>query len=439
MTKPESKLDQLLRQRAEIDELLRRQQTPITVLFTDIVGSTSYFDQYGDTAGMMMLQRHEDVATKAVEEFGGRTIKNIGDSVMAEFPDPLSAVRAAIEIQRRLLSMNGTLAERDRLQLRVGINHGIGFRQEGDIYGDVVNTASRIMKKTGPAQIMVGRAVRDTLAADPSVRINALGEVTLAGKEGKESIFEVVWTETGVYADLRKNVTSALRRGDLVAPGVNVSDLAEPVAPAVAQPTAAAATMLDPTQGAASAPSEARTVATPWGTPPPGVTPADASAMSNATPSSSISLESRYELMDQLGAGGMGLVYKARDRETGDLVALKMLRPEVAENVKGMARFKNELRIARRITHKNVCRIYEFNRTPTTAFISMEYVEGESLRHVLAHQGALPVARAVEITRQMCAGLREAHAQGVVHRDLKPENVMIDPAGVVKIMDFGIA
>src|SRR3972149_3233555 len=106
MSQPESKLDQLLRQRAEIDDALRRQQTAFSVLFTDVVGSTSYFEKYGDIDGMAMLSRHETLARKCIEGRGGRVIKNMGDSVRADFPDAATAARAAVEIQRRLLRMN---------------------------------------------------------------------------------------------------------------------------------------------------------------------------------------------------------------------------------------------------------------------------------------------------------------------------------------------
>ncbi|MBI3900427.1 MAG: protein kinase [Gammaproteobacteria bacterium] len=150
-------------------------------------------------------------------------------------------------------------------------------------------------------------------------------------------------------------------------------------------------------------------------------------------------LAGRYELLGEIGAGGMGRVYRARDRETGEILALKTLKPELAADPGMSERFKNELRLARRITHKNVCRIYDFNRTDALAFITMEYVEGETLRALIDRSGPLAPSRAIAIALQICAGLREAHAQGVVHRDLKPENVMIAKSGVVKLMDFGIA
>jgi len=151
------------------------------------------------------------------------------------------------------------------------------------------------------------------------------------------------------------------------------------------------------------------------------------------------SLRERYDLLGELGRGGMGIVYRARDRETGDTVALKVLKPEIAARPELIERFKSELLLARKITHKNVCRVYELNRFGAVSAISMEYVEGESLRAVLERYGGVPLRRGLEWAGQVCAGLAEAHAQGVVHRDLKPENILIDRKGQAKIMDFGIA
>jgi Protein kinase domain len=150
-------------------------------------------------------------------------------------------------------------------------------------------------------------------------------------------------------------------------------------------------------------------------------------------------LAQRYDILGEAGSGNMGNVYKARDRETGETVALKLLKPEIASDQAMMERFKNELLFARKITHKNVCRVYEFNRLSGIAYTSMEFVEGESLRSVLNRFGGLPLRKGIDLVLQVCSGLKEAHAQGIVHRDLKPENVMIDAQGNVKIMDFGIA
>ncbi len=150
-------------------------------------------------------------------------------------------------------------------------------------------------------------------------------------------------------------------------------------------------------------------------------------------------LATRHEVLDSLGEGGMGLVYRVRDRETNEILALKLLRPEIARDPAMMERFKDEIRLARRITHKNVCRIHDFNRVDDLAYITMEFVDGESLRAYLKRAGKLSPERVIDLARQIAAGLGEAHAQGVVHRDLKPENVILARDGLVKLMDFGIA
>jgi len=151
------------------------------------------------------------------------------------------------------------------------------------------------------------------------------------------------------------------------------------------------------------------------------------------------SLGDRFDLLAEIGRGGMGIVYRARDRETGEIVALKILRPEIAGDAAALERFRNELRLARQITHRNVCRTYELHRFGDTAAIAMEYVDGESLRHVLRRSGPVSVRTGLEWTRQICAALHEAHAHHIAHRDLKPENVLITRDGRVKVSDFGIA
>ena len=150
-------------------------------------------------------------------------------------------------------------------------------------------------------------------------------------------------------------------------------------------------------------------------------------------------LGERYEILADAGHGSIGNVYKARDRGTGETVALKLLKPEIASDEWKLHRFQTELHFARKITHKNVCRVYEFNRAGGVAYASMEFVEGESLRSALNRFGGLPLRKSIDLALQICSGLAEAHAQGIVHRDLKPENVMVDAQDIVKIMDFGIA
>lgn len=147
----------------------------------------------------------------------------------------------------------------------------------------------------------------------------------------------------------------------------------------------------------------------------------------------------RYEILEQLGRGGMGEVYKVRDTKLDEEMALKLLKPEIASDESMIERFRNELKLARKITHKNVCRMHDFHEEEGNPFITMEYVAGEDLKSLIKKRGKMPVEEALNITRQVTVGLMEAHELGVVHRDLKPQNIMIDKNANAKIMDFGIA
>jgi serine/threonine-protein kinase len=147
----------------------------------------------------------------------------------------------------------------------------------------------------------------------------------------------------------------------------------------------------------------------------------------------------RYEILAELGSGGMGVVYKARDRELDDVVALKLLRPSQWRDRETFERVKRELKLARMITHPNVLRVYDLGEVQGTPFLSMEYVRGITLRDLLRGSDRVPYAAALRIARQICQGLAAVHHAGVVHCDLKPENVILAPNGNARLMDFGIA
>ncbi|MFQ5695159.1 MAG: protein kinase, partial [Terriglobia bacterium] len=385
MGRKETNIDRLLRARADVDKALRRHKASVAVLFTDVVGSTAYFDRYGDTAGVSLLRRHAELAGSVVKEFGGRVVKTIGDSVLADFPESAQAARAAAEIQRSQRRLNQLLSERERCDIRIGVHTGVLFRSGDDVLGDVVNQAARITKRTGPAQILLSRTVYQALGNDPQLPCRWVGKVTVEGKSEPDDTYELIWTEPATYAEIRQQATTALARGAETTGAPGVYEIPVPVG---------------------------------LGSP---------------------ELHNRYDILAEIGRGGMGVVYKVLERETGEVMALKVLKPEIAADAAVVERFKNEVRLAHRITHKNVCRLHEFNRAADTAYISMEFVEGESLRQVLMRFRSLSVGSALRFVEQMCAGLSEAHAQGIVHRDLKPENVMVDAAGNVKLMDFGIA
>ncbi len=150
-------------------------------------------------------------------------------------------------------------------------------------------------------------------------------------------------------------------------------------------------------------------------------------------------LAGRYRIVALLGRGGMGEVYRAHDLTLGQEVALKFLPETMARNPAALGRFYNEVRIARQVSHANVCRVYDLGEVDGQPYLSMEYVDGEDLGALLRRIGRLPQDKAVEISRQLCAGLAAAHAKGVLHRDLKPANIMLNGRGQVVITDFGLA
>src|ERR1041385_103378 len=150
-------------------------------------------------------------------------------------------------------------------------------------------------------------------------------------------------------------------------------------------------------------------------------------------------LGGRYRILSLLGRGGMGEVYRAMDLTLGQSVALKFLPEEASRNQRLLERFHGEVRVARLVSHPNVCRVYDIGEIEGAPFLSMEFVDGADLASLLRRIGRLPADKALDIARRLCAGLAAAHEKGVLHRDLKPANIIIDGRGEVLITDFGLA
>src|SRR5580700_6473856 len=174
-------------------------------------------------------------------------------------------------------------------------------------------------------------------------------------------------------------------------------------------------------------------------------TPAPSTSRISGSPASAAVFEigdvlgGRYEILQLLGEGGMGAVYKAADRELDRFVALKVIRPELASNPSILARFKQELLLAHQVTHRNVIRIYDLGEAQGVKFITMEFIEGKDLRSLIREKRKFTPEEAVDVIQQVCQALQAAHSVNVIHRDLKPQNIMRDGSGRILVMDFGLA
>jgi len=173
-------------------EKLRR---GITVLFTDIKGSTAYFERFGDAAGLIMVNRCNGMIAKAVEHHEGRVIKTIGDSIMAAFDDHFEAIAAAIEMQQALSADNVSKSEAHRVSVRIGINYGQGIVKSNDVYGDVVNVASRVQGAAAPEQIVISENLYQAACETDRFRFRHIGKFPLRGKSSHQDLYEVAWKQ----------------------------------------------------------------------------------------------------------------------------------------------------------------------------------------------------------------------------------------------------
>jgi class 3 adenylate cyclase/tetratricopeptide (TPR) repeat protein len=390
--------------RAELNDD-KREKALVTILFSDVVGSTSYYEKYGDTAGMALVDRHTYIASRTFDEYNGTIVKTIGDGVMAVFTDAAKAVRAAVDMQRSMMLLNEHLPQRERIQLRIGINQGIGFRRGEDVFGDVVNFAARITKISVPGQVIISQGVYDAVRKQPDIVCHPLGDPEVKGKSNREELYEVIYTDPDSYKVLRAQVTQAIKVGDLVT-----------------RPERSAAEKVFAAAAAAPAPTPA---------PAPSAAPAPVIA-ENA-------IVSHYKLLEKVGSGGMGTVYRAEDTNIGRKVAVKFLdRKLMLADEAAVERFRREARTASALNHPNICRIYEIDEAQGMHYIVMELLEGQTLRQFMQKQ-RLPLMRLLDIAIDVSSALASAHYQDIVHRDIKPENIFITARGSAKLLDFGLA
>ena len=194
MPEPKS-VDELLKQRARLDAELERFQRLVTVMFTDIAGSTKYFDEHGDLAGMAMVQDCNDTLQPQVGKQGGIIVKTIGDAIMAYWEKPVEAVRSAIAMQQGIAELNKSRSPKQQIRIRVALNVGVGLLKDNDVFGDVVNVCSRIEHETAAEKIGVSPSVVEAVSKEKDIVCRKIGTVALRGKAGEMDLYEIVWRE----------------------------------------------------------------------------------------------------------------------------------------------------------------------------------------------------------------------------------------------------
>jgi serine/threonine-protein kinase len=380
-------------QGSDPDAAASGEKRPVTVLFSDLKTHATFKNGEADPKEILG-QVNQSLSRQAelVERYGGQVDKFVGDRMMAVFKGEnrvWPAVRCAISIQHLLDTEtgNGVLVPGIGVSTGEAVFGAVGSanRLDYSLLGRTVHVAGRLADEALPGDVLLSHdaylQVKDRASAE------ALPPLKLQGVDETLPVYSL---STGT---VRQQQIASAR-------------------------TAASASATDPTliEGAGS---------------PASIT------LSSLEPGQV--LARRYEIRRVLGSGGMGMVFQAHDRDLDEPVALKVLRPEIAGmDPQVLERFKTEIRVARRIAHRNVVRTYDFGDAGGFKFISMEFIQGMTLKQLFRSKGALPLGVGLQIAKQAAAGLAAAHEMGVVHRDVKPHNIMLTPQSDVKIMDFGI-
>jgi serine/threonine-protein kinase len=363
------------------------------------------------------FQSDLDRITSTAAAEGGRPEAILGHRVLVSFVGPKAALRA-LSVAVPLVDQARREGAEDWQLPTVAVASGpaaLGVLQWGNgarrgLIGLPVARVDSLLRDASPGEIVLAASVRESL--DDLMEERGLAAQARSGLVSSQRLYAVSPEELPRLNDLNTTARTLF---------LDDSEAASTPAPTATGPIH----IMDTEDAAKVAAARAEL-------------PEEEAAVARLGPGAL--LGGRFEIVSILGTGGMGMVFKARDRELDEMIALKVLRREAMARDGHRDQLKEELKLARRITHPNVLRTYDFGELDGVNFVSMEYVRGVTLR-VLLDRAAdpLPFRAALRVVRQVSAGLAAAHEMGVIHRDMKPENVILDAAGNAKVMDFGIA
>ena len=379
---------------------------PVTVLFSDLRAFIALSGASKPEEVLSAVNRALGRQAELVASYGGQVDKFVGDRMMAVFRGEnmvWRAVRCANAIQQYM--------DEERGEGPTSLIPSIGLSSGEAVFGSVGSSDRLDYTLLGTAVHVAGRLCDEALPGDILLSENAFEKVRdRVAAEGLEQPMTVHGLEAPLSVYLLSTGTVRKPAREEARPGSGTLRAVGQQQPVVGQPTV---------------------VSQPTTAPPP-------LPLTSLRPG--FILGNRYEIKRLLGSGGMGMVFQAHDRELDEPVALKVLRPEIVSmSPEAIERFKRETKTARRIADRTVVRTYDFGDTEGFKFITMEYVQGITLKQLLKNKGALPLGIGLRIGRQICSGLIAAHEEGIVHRDVKPQNILLTQTSGVKIMDFGIA
>ncbi len=373
-------IDMLLAASSQSDAPLHRFKDSFALLMVDVVGSPAFFERYGETAILVMLQQHNELVVPVVHESGGTVVRSVGDTALALFDSAAKAARAAVRIQQRVDEYDRARKPNERFHCRIALGHSAGPAVDPKVFESVVNEVGRIGKACQGGQVLLSGVMKEALQGTQSLQLR---KASFAGKKsvkGLKDIYEIVWT-----------------------PELKTSAIVNP-----AEERAAAGS------GTPAAEPEKKDKANKLG---------------------------RYEILEEIGVGGMGVVYKANDPMVGRTIAIKTVRLDSKgkEREELVRRLRLEAHAAGRLEHPAIVTIYDAGEAEGIFYLAMQYVEGRPLSASLAERMLMPVKQILTMMEEISDGLYYAHKREIVHRDLKPANIVVTPEGKPKILDFGIA
>ena len=369
-------IDLLVGAKSQAETPLFRFPDGFAVLMVDLMGTPEFFERFGGTAVLVLLQQHNELVVPIIHETGGTVVRSVGDTALVLYPDVREAARTSFHVVDRVAKYNASKSPDEQMQVRIGLTLATGSAEDASVFDAAVEEVADAAKRCPAGEIFATTGFCDA--------IDAVEGIKSRKSEGSgDELHVLTWTGEGAAPPITRQV-------------ISMTPL-----PAPAPETEAAA----------------------------------------AETASSSKMLGRYEIQDEIGVGGMGVVYKAYDPTVGRVLAIKTVRLDAvgAERDEMVRRLRQEAQAVGRLEHPAVVTVYDAGEAKGVFYMAMQFVEGKVLGSYLTDRTLLPINQILTVMEEICAGVHYAHERGIVHRDLKPGNIILTPGGKPKVLDFGIA